>query len=127
MLDQATDSSLVEQIEQLEDLPDRQICCAACAHVLTSEAQQTTVGGMHTHERINPHGYIFEFRTFSTAVGCRAVDAPTREHTWFRGYAWRVTVCGGCGQHVGWRFDSSVSNYFYALITSCITLCENRP
>ena len=41
---------------------------------------------------------------------------PTTEHSWFPPFAWQMANCGGCREHLGWRFRSTASEIFYALI-----------
>jgi hypothetical protein len=71
----------------------------------------------------NPHGRVFEIVTVRQADGVALLDAPTREHSWFAGYAWRVALCGGCGSHVGWGFHAVVGQEpaaFFGLVTAAV-------
>jgi hypothetical protein len=54
----------------------------------------------------NPHGMVFELVLLSAAQSLRLIGSMTDEFTWFQGYAWRVALCGGCGTHLGWRFEA---------------------
>jgi cereblon len=54
----------------------------------------------------NPHGLVFELVLLRAAQQLILVGPATTEHTWFSGYAWRVALCGGCGVHLGWRFEA---------------------
>lgn len=89
--------------------------CAACGHVVSDESQRMDVGGSHEHTRTNPSGITFHIGCFRAAPGCRAVGQSTFEHTWFNGFAWEVSVCAACGQHLGWRFRGT-SEGFHGLI-----------
>ena len=54
----------------------------------------------------NPHGMVFELLLLSRAQSLQLMGYATEEFTWFPGYAWRVALCGGCGTHLGWRFEA---------------------
>ena len=54
----------------------------------------------------NPHGLVFELVLLRAAQELVLVGPATTEHTWFSGYAWRVALCGGCGVHLGWRYEA---------------------
>ena len=45
---------------------------------------------------------------------------PTREHTWFTGFAWRIALCAQCQAHLGWRFQNE-NEYFHGLIINRLT------
>ncbi len=126
MLEQAQDPALIVDIEaqtdSTADASERRICCAACGHPLTRETEQASITGAHQHQRMNPHGFEYDVRIFRSAPGCREVGQATIEHTWFAGYAWRVSLCGGCGEHVGWFFQAAGADRFHALISDRISL-----
>ena len=50
---------------------------------------------------------LFAFRCFSAAEGCAHAGQPTLEATWFAGRAWIYAFCGGCGGHLGWKWESA--------------------
>jgi len=54
----------------------------------------------------NPQGLVFELVLLRAAQQLVLVGPATTEHTWFSGYAWRVALCGGCGAHLGWRYEA---------------------
>jgi len=93
----------------------RYLRCAACGHIVSDESQRIDMAGGHEHTRTNPRGISFHIGCFGNAPGCRQVGPSTLQHTWFPGYAWQVSVCGACGQHLGWRFRGE-SGGFYGLI-----------
>ncbi|XP_058449602.1 protein cereblon-like [Malaya genurostris] len=74
----------------------------------------------------NPSGYVHETLTIyktkenSTFV----VDRPSTAFSWFPGYAWQITLCASCRQHLGWKFVATKKNYlpvsFYGLTGSSI-------
>jgi hypothetical protein len=70
------------------------------------------------HVFANPAGRVFEILVVK-AARLEPNGAPTEEHTWFPGFAWRVGTCVGCGFHLGWIFDPAREGVcFYGLITS---------
>jgi len=88
--------------------------CRFCRHGITATNAAMSVNGGQVHVRTNPAGLTFEFGCFSRAPGCAATGPPTSEHTWFPGHAWQIAVCGGCGEHLGWRFRGEPG--FFGLI-----------
>lgn len=90
------------------------IVCAHCASPVTRRRWRTVAADAHEHAYLNPAGIVYQFACFSEAPGCRLLGPPSREWSWFEGHAWRIAACRGCGQHLGWRFQSldSVSGFF---------------
>jgi len=56
---------------------------------------------------VNPGGVVHETLTLYRAKNLRLVGHPSAEYSWFPGYSWTITECGGCGSHIGWKFTSS--------------------
>ena len=100
-------------------IPDRPLCCHACGQVITSAAARRPVAGAEVHERTNPAGYRYCFGCFSTAPGCATIGEPEGEHSWFAGCAWRLALCGACGEHLGWHFSGA--DDFFGLILDRLT------
>ncbi len=99
----------------LAQCSDRGLLCAACAEPITRDEHRIAIEGRHRHRRTNPTGIEFEIGCFSEAPGATAVGAATAEHTWFAGFFWRISICRGCGLHLGWRFEGGNSG-FHGLI-----------
>src|SRR5215472_4076289 len=89
--------------------------CRACGHALARARDATEVEGKHVHVFVNPSAIEFTLGCFRDAPGCAAWGKAETFWGWFRGYAWRVAVCGACTAHVGWSFEG-VSSSFYGLI-----------
>lgn len=89
--------------------------CARCREAITDEKQRIPVNGAHMHTCTNPQGVTFRIACFRSAAGCAEEGMPTKEHTWFPGYAWRVAFCRKCNAHLGWRF-AGPADAFYGLI-----------
>jgi hypothetical protein len=102
------------QRAEQETTPDRPLRCRVCGRLITTEAERCSIGGAHEHLRTNPAGYRYHFGCFRTAPGCGRVGARSAEHTWFAGCEWRVAICGGCGEHLGWEFSGAAA--FFGLI-----------
>lgn len=92
------------------------LCCGYCRRQVTREDLRIPVQGSHQHVYSNPHGIVFEIGCFASASGCQAVGVPTEEWTWFRGFAWQIAICKGCGEHLGWRYSNTGSDTFFGLI-----------
>ena len=93
----------------------RRLRCAACRHPVTRDDERIAMAGTHLHTCTNPHGLVFRIGCFRRAPGCREAGPPTRAHTWFAGYAWRVGLCAGCAAHLGWHYAGAAGE-FYGLI-----------
>ncbi|MCJ7771749.1 MAG: cereblon family protein [Desulfobacterales bacterium] len=92
------------------------LLCRHCLQVISSPAERIKVQGSHKHTFANPQGIIYEIGCFKNATGCGYTGNPTAEYTWFRGFRWRVALCGLCLTHLGWLFMSTASSSFNGLI-----------
>ncbi len=92
------------------------LLCRHCLQVISSPAERIEVQGSHKHTFANPQGIIYEIGCFKNAAGCGYTGVPTDEYTWFRGFRWRVAICGHCLTHLGWLFMSTASSSFNGLI-----------
>ncbi|MGQ0657143.1 MAG: cereblon family protein [Chromatiales bacterium] len=104
--------------QRLRGRSKRRLRCAACGQTVTDEAQRIAMRGSHLHRCTNPAGYTYGIGCFRNAPGCGHVGELTAAYTWFAGYRWQVALCGGCGEHLGWRYRDSGSEGFYGLITA---------
>lgn len=95
---------------------DEGLLCALCRHPVTHPRERTVRSGAHEHGRINPAGFSFHLACFAAAPGATAVGPATLEHSWFAGYGWRIALCGGCGEQLGWRFEAPDGDRFFGLI-----------
>jgi hypothetical protein len=91
--------------------------CAACGHPLAKERARIEVEGRYVHTFVNPTGHEYTVRCFAEAPGCAGAGDESTFWSWFRGFAWRVALCGGCGAHVGWSFRREAS-LFWGLIAA---------
>ena len=100
--------SLPDEKEDEQAQETRQIVCRQCHNVITRPEEKIEVNGSHQHTFANPNGLIFKIGCFQTAEGCGYTGEATEEYSWFRGYAWRVAVCGKCLTQIGWLFSASM-------------------
>ena len=94
------------------------VVCGTCDARITLSASAVGVQGAHQHEFTNPSAITFIVRCFSTAPGCLGVGDPSKEWSWFAGFAWQIELCRACTTHLGWSFHGK--RRFYALIRSAI-------
>jgi hypothetical protein len=96
------------------------IRCGACGHALAPARARIEVEGKHEHTFVNPAGFEYTIRCFGEAPGCAGAGEESTYWSWFRGFAWRMAACGGCGAHVGWSFRKEESA-FWGLVVDRIT------
>ncbi len=89
--------------------------CAACGHAIARQRSGIDVEGKHVHTFVNPMGHEYTIRCFAEAPGCQGAGDESTFWTWFKGFAWRVSICAACGAHVGWSFRRE-SGSFWGLI-----------
>lgn len=97
---------------------DRWLCCRRCASAIAPVAAILPEGETPL-VFANPQGLVFELILLRSASGLQLIGDATQEFTWFQGYAWRVALCAGCGNHLGWRFEAiqgSVPPVFFGLL-----------
>lgn len=111
-----------EGTEQPEDeaRSERAIVCAKCKHPITSERHAIEAFGSHLHDRVNPAGIAFRLRLFDGAQGASSVGPWRDEFPWFPKQRWRVVLCGGCFDHIGWCFSGDGASLFWGLIADAI-------
>lgn len=108
--------------DDADEADDPRLYCAACGHEVTRTAWALTLAGDHIHRCVNPLGVAFTVRLFTDAPGARPVGAASSRATWFAGYTWRMTACGGCRVHIGWLYEGSMTpNAFFGLIADALT------
>jgi hypothetical protein len=102
-------------IEKTSD-SDEPIVCRQFLQRITTQADRIVVQGSHKHTLANPHGIIFQIGCFQTAKGCGYTGPLTAEWSWFKGFSWKIAICGFCLIQLGWLFVSSGSASFSGLI-----------
>jgi hypothetical protein len=115
--DEIAEDILSEEKKEMKPEEDEHIFCRKCQHIITRPAEAIQVNGQHQHTFANPHGLIFEIGCFHMAEGCGYIGQKTAEWSWFKGFSWKVAICGKCLAQVGWIFTSSKgSDNFHGLI-----------
>jgi hypothetical protein len=94
--------------------------CKACGNTLTALDQLVEIEGSSSHSFTNPSGIQFGFHTFSACPGASVLGEATEAYSWFPGFRWRLAVCGRCGSHVGWHYESEIApvDEFWGIIVS---------
>ncbi|KAJ8571207.1 hypothetical protein ON010_g5631 [Phytophthora cinnamomi] len=95
----------IELLEQVEE----DIFCSMCGSLIanTREIFSMTARGAAGGTFVNPGGHVFQVLTLREVDRAHVfvhMDRSTQD-TWFAGYAWSITHCNSCYQHLGWRFD----------------------
>ena len=93
--------------------------CAACGAEVARDRDRVPLDGAETRGFTNPDGVEYLIGGFGEAPGCTEVSGPSAYWTWFPGCAWQVSVCRGCGAHLGWRFSGAAR--FHGLIIDRLT------
>ena len=107
---------------KVEDAPEeeRRLFCASCRNLITSQDDRISVQGGQEHTFTNPHGFVFHIGCFRDTRGCAHIGDRMSAWSWFRGFTWRVALCGDCNTHLGWLFEAS-DQRFHGLILSRLT------
>lgn len=68
----------------------------------------------------NPGGHVYETVTVSKAKNFHLIGVPSKQFSWFPGYAWTIMQCKMCNRHLGWQFTAKnlVPSCFYGLAKS---------
>jgi hypothetical protein len=99
--------------------PDDTWVCAACATPVSwPHAAFGIAGGPVEQTFANPAGFVFVVVTVDQTANLVLVGEESSDFSWFPGTTWRTVCCGGCGQHLGWRFTGDC--VFWALIRTRI-------
>ncbi len=107
---------------KVEDISkeERRLFCATCRNLITSQDDRISVQGGQEHTFTNPHGYVFNIGCFRDTRGCAHIGDRMSAWSWFRGFTWRVALCGDCNIHLGWLFEAP-DERFHGLILSRLT------
>lgn len=115
--DEIAEGFLSDEEAEMKPKGEDLIFCRKCRHIITRPAEAIQVNGQHQHTFANPHGQIFEIGCFQMAEGCGYIGQKTTEWSWFKGFSWKVAVCGKCRAQVGWLFVGSKElDTFHGLI-----------
>lgn len=107
---------------KVESVPkdERRLFCATCRNLITSQDDRISVHDGQEHTFTNPHGYVFHIGCFRDTRGCAHIGDRMSAWSWFRGFTWRVALCGDCNTHLGWLFEAP-DERFHGLILSRLT------
>lgn len=110
-LDDAAREALLQEADPEVAPAGPGLLCARCKSRVTSQGARIERADAHLHECTNPHGVEYLLGCFSVAA-VTAVGEPTRDFSWFPGYAWQIAHCDACGLHLGWRFSAETDVFF---------------
>lgn len=96
--------------------PGRVLVCRHCGRLVTRPEARTVIDGSHVHVFCNPLGVVFEVACFAFATGLRPEGGAHETFSWFPGHAWRIVLCAGCGEHLGWQFLARGGGGFHGLL-----------
>jgi hypothetical protein len=110
-----------EEITDDDISSDRKwVRCRNCGFKIALATDKIRINDADHHIFKNPAGIFFTVVCFASAPGAINITGYTEENTWFTGYSWSISICAGCGNHLGWHYNSGVSG-FYGLITYRLT------
>jgi hypothetical protein len=66
------------------------------------------MNGAHEHVVFNPAGIVFRIVCFAKAPGTLDIGPASDQFSWFKGYDWRLCLCGSCRTHLGWTYAGAV-------------------
>jgi hypothetical protein len=95
------------------------IRCARCGAPIAHPRDRVEIDGAHVHTFVNPSAVTYRVACFRDAPGCVGLGEWSSFWTWFRGYAWQIAHCRGCGVHLGWAYRGA-SSAFHGLIADRI-------
>lgn len=100
----------------------QKLYCKSCSHVITAQDWKIEINGDVDHTVFNPAGIVFQISCFRDAPGCWATGQPSSDFSWFKNYKWRIALCEGCGQQMGWLFTGiGIVPAFFGLIGNKLT------
>lgn len=108
---------LIAQLQQEAAAPTGPILlCRFCHAPVARAGDALRIGPHHQYHFSNPYGIRFQVGCYRQAPGCDIHGEPTAADTWFRGYQWRLALCGDCHEHLGWYFQRDEQRDFFGLI-----------
>ncbi|KAJ8956095.1 hypothetical protein NQ318_016548 [Aromia moschata] len=100
---------------------ERKMCCDSCGTEITDPSKVFAMSkdGIQSNY-VNPGGHVYETVTVMNAQNFQLVGNPSKQFSWFPGYAWTIMQCKSCNNHLGWRFTSTMlrPSCFYGLAKS---------
>ncbi|KAK9808304.1 hypothetical protein WJX73_009938 [Symbiochloris irregularis] len=90
----------------------RCLCCSSCKIQVAriSDVMAMSESGAAA-VFLNPSGYLHDMVTLASTVNIIPMGLPETANSWFPGYAWTLSYCRGCRQHLGWKFTAIAPNH----------------
>ncbi|XP_066144585.1 protein cereblon [Euwallacea fornicatus] len=108
----------------------RQLCCENCGLQITDPTKVFAMSkdGIQANY-VNPGGQVYEIVTVLAAQNFELIGYPSRQFSWFPGYAWTIMQCSNCNIHLGWKFTNAslTPKEFFGLANSGIKVVAEKP
>jgi hypothetical protein len=108
-----------------EDGDGRVLACAYCRRPITTTGARIEIAGAHAHSFANPDGVRFRVGCFAAASGLRPMGARSLYFTWFAGFSWRIELCAGCREQLGWLYESADASFHGLILDRLVELDED--
>ena len=118
--DEKSETAIEDATKKNTSGPEKYVLCRQCTQLITTSNEKISVHGSHCHTFANPHGMVFDIGCFRSVIDCGYAGSPSDEFVWFKGFSWRIAVCGMCLTHLGWLFISGGGDNFHGLILNRI-------
>ncbi|XP_076254552.1 E3 ubiquitin ligase component cereblon isoform X2 [Rhynchophorus ferrugineus] len=108
----------------------RTMCCDNCNALITDPSKVFVMSKDGTQSNyVNPGGHVYETVTVLSAINFQLVGDPSRQFSWFPGYAWTIIQCIYCNKHLGWKFTSNnlSPKEFFGLAKSGFKVMSQDP
>jgi hypothetical protein len=86
-----------------------QYVCRNCGVRITDSKSLFHVSGKDKHTHVNPMGRVCSFMTVDWCENVIINKFLYLEHSWFVGYGWKFISCHNCYLHLGWRYESVIT------------------
>ncbi|GJQ80658.1 hypothetical protein Trydic_g9242 [Trypoxylus dichotomus] len=103
----------------------RSLICGRCSIEIANQSDVFAMSREGVQSNYcNPGGQVYETITVSEAKNYITAGEPSKQFTWFPGYAWTIIQCKCCASHLGWLFTSSNHHpqRFFGLAHSCLDI-----
>mmetsp|Transcript_792 Transcript_792/g.2436 ORF Transcript_792/g.2436 Transcript_792/m.2436 type:complete len:350 (+) Transcript_792:158-1207(+) len=90
--------------EQVAIMTRLDLRCTGCSSQLcTASKVLASAAGLF----VNPYGAVHDMVIVSEIMNTETLGRPTKEASWFPGYAWQILYCPTCEEHLGWKFTQA--------------------
>ncbi len=100
--------------------PEDYLYCSECRNPISYENARVRLNGSHLHRFVNPAAVVYEVCCFASAPGADICGEASPQHSWFSGFSWQYAHCSDCGAHLGWYYENTSAECFFALIDGVV-------